>query len=75
MATFSTQEYLDILETYIENNRVSRRAEEAYQFKYPNRRYPNRQVFQNAYGRFRETGTPLLCVPELVYHRDIVILY
>lgn len=56
MATFSNEEYADIVMAYGRANGVARAAQRIYQERYPNRRVPTRQTFQTTYRRLRETG-------------------
>lgn len=56
MATFTNEEYADILMAYGKANGVARAAQRIYQERFPNRRLPTRNTFQNTYRRLRETG-------------------
>lgn len=54
---FDAELYAEFVELYISNNLSGREAARAYANKYPERRHPNRQVFIDAYRRFREYGS------------------
>lgn len=56
---FTSDEYKDILEIYIECNRISQAAERVYRERFGRERNPSFMVFQNTYQRFRETGSVL----------------
>ncbi|CAF4895909.1 unnamed protein product [Pieris macdunnoughi] len=56
MATFSNEEYSDMLLVYGKADCVARAAQRMYQERYPNRRVPGRNTYQNTYRRLRETG-------------------
>lgn len=56
MATFSNEEYADMLMAYGRANGVARAAQRIYQERFPNRRLPTPHTFQNTYRRIRETG-------------------
>lgn len=57
MATFSNEEYADIMMAYGAANGVARAAQRLYQERFPGRRSPGRRVFQDTYRRIRETGS------------------
>lgn len=57
MSNFSFQEYADIIYIYGFCDGNSRRSEEEYSRRFPNRRAPSRRVFQDTFNRLRETGT------------------
>lgn len=63
MATFTNEEYADIIMVYGESHGVARAAQRIYQERYPNRRVPGRRVFQDTYRRIRE-GTLFINEPR-----------
>lgn len=56
MATYTNEEYADIIMAYGRANGVARTARGIYHEHYPNRRLPSRYTFSNTYRRLRETG-------------------
>lgn len=54
---FSNAEMRDMLCIYAQENFNGRSAGRRYQALFPNRRQPNRKLFQNIYGRLGETGS------------------
>lgn len=56
MATFTSEEYADMLLAYGRANTNSRDARRIYQETYPNRRVPSHQTFASTYRRLRTTG-------------------
>lgn len=60
MATFTNEEYADILMCYGFCEGVSLRARNEYMLRYPTRRVPDIGVFDRAYRRLRETGSVLV---------------
>lgn len=72
MAAFTNEEYADMLLVYGQANCVARAAQRLYQERYPNRRVPTRNTFQNTYRRLRETGTVTMNVPRGVVVRHNV---
>lgn len=63
---FTSDEYKDILEVYIQCNCISRAAEREYRERFGRERNPSFMVFQHTYQRFRETGSVLPLQPEHV---------
>lgn len=57
MATFSNEEYADIIMAYGEAQGVARAAQRLYQERFSDRRLPGRRVFQDTYRHLRETGS------------------
>lgn len=57
MATFTNEEYADILMCYEYCDGVSARARAEYKRRHPNRRAPDVSVFDGVYRRLRETGS------------------
>lgn len=72
MAAFTNEEYADMLLVYGQANCVARAAQRIYEQRYPNRRVPTRNTFQNTYRRLRETGTVNTNVPRGVVVRHNV---
>lgn len=72
MATFTNEEYADILLCYGYCNGVSARARDEYIARYPGRRIPDVTVFDGAYRRLRETGSVLRRRADLGRPRIIV---
>lgn len=56
MATFTDEEYADIMMAYGKANGNAREAQRIYQERFRNRRLPSRYTFQNTFRRLRETG-------------------
>lgn len=56
MATFSFEEYADIMMAYGAAGGNARAAQRIYQEQFPNRRLPGRRVFPDTYRRIRERG-------------------
>lgn len=56
MASFSFEEYADIMMAYGAAGGVARAAQRIYRERFPNRRLPGRRVFQDTYRRIRERG-------------------
>ncbi|CAG4974778.1 unnamed protein product [Colias eurytheme] len=57
MATYSNEEYVDMLICYGYCNCVSTHARTEYMRRYPDRRVPDVSVFDGVYRRLRETGS------------------
>lgn len=57
MATFSNEEYADILFMYGRANGNASGAQRLYREHFPDRRVPNVHVFGNTFRRLRETGS------------------
>lgn len=72
MATFSNEEYADILMAYGRADGVAREAQRIYQERFPNRRLPSRHTFQNTYRRLRETGNLTASEPRGIVVRHNV---
>lgn len=57
MATFTNEEYADIIFCYGLCNGDAAAAKREYERRYPNRRAPNDRVFSGTFRRLRETGS------------------
>ncbi|GBP87245.1 Presequence protease, mitochondrial [Eumeta japonica] len=56
MAAFTNEEYADIIMAYGRADGNAREARRIYEERFPNKRLPSRNIFQNTYQRLRETG-------------------
>ncbi|GBP95899.1 hypothetical protein EVAR_102376_1 [Eumeta japonica] len=56
MAAFTNEEYADIMMAYRRADGNARKGQRIYEERFPNRRLPSRNTFQNTYRRLRETG-------------------
>ncbi|XP_050310948.1 uncharacterized protein LOC126746652 [Anthonomus grandis grandis] len=64
MATYSNEEYADIIMIYGEARGVARAAQRLYHERFPGRRLPGRRVFPDTYRRLRETESVTLREPR-----------
>jgi len=54
--TFTHREYADMIFVYGFCNGSAMRAVDEYRQRFPNRRVPNRKVFQKLFAKVQETG-------------------